>query len=419
MLLLIIFIYLTILFIAPQLWINPFVGLRIDLVVYPLWLLLAIFAKDKNQFTLTTADKFFLMMLLWIVLSMVTNGGFHARSSEIIINYSKWFVLYKLVSISVSTPTRFKAVVHMLVFFALVLSVEGIQHRTNSLGLGWAGQSLGWIDPSAKAAGISGRTRWINIFDGPGTFCVIYTTALPFILQYLVAPYRVGVRVLAMTLVGLLMVAIFFTGSRGGFLTTLALLALFMAVHFKVSLMKIVVASGVLGLALMLAPSYLTTMNDQSKSSKHRVEMWIEGVEMVQHNPLFGIGKGNFLNYTGKLIAHNSIIETMGETGLLGLFFWLGLIYFSLKNVIDYVREAEDDSNRSYAIALGLSVVGYIISSMFITLEYETFYFLLGLCAALGLQLKQPTSFTEKDLRNLLAITVGWILIIKAFVMLY
>ena len=169
----------------------------------------------------------------------------------------------------------------------------------------------------------------------------------------------------------------------------------------------------------MLAPAYLTTMDDPSKSAKHRVDMWIEGVEMVQQNPVFGIGKGNFLSYTGRLIAHNSSIEIMGETGLPGLFFWIGLIYISLKNVFSYVQESEDEGNRSYAIALGLSVIGYIISSMFVTLEYETFYFLLGLCAALGFQVKQPGQFVEKDFWRLLFITLGWVIFIKTFVMLY
>jgi O-antigen ligase len=147
--------------------------------------------------------------------------------------------------------------------------------------------------------------------------------------------------------------------------------------------------------------------------------MWIEGVEMVQQNPLLGVGKGNFLKYTGKLLAHNSSIEIMGETGLPGLFFWVGLIYMSLKNLLFYIRESENERDKAYAIALGLSVLGYIASSMFVTLEYETLYFLLGLCAAAGFRLKQPNLFTERDFWAVSTITVGWAIFIKLFVMLY
>ncbi len=416
---LIVFIYLTTLFIAPQLWIEPFVDLRVDYYVYPLWMLAVVFSKEKNPLTLTAQDKFFLLMLLWIVLSMLLNGGFRDRSTDIIMDYTKWFVMYKLLSATVSSDGRFKAVTLMLVFFALVLAVEGIQHITNESQLGWAGQTLAWIDPEAQAAGEPGRTRWINIFDGPGVFCVVYTIALPFLMQYLVAPFKFGIRLLTSGLLLLLVTAIYYSGSRGGFLTTLGIFALFMAMRFKISPLKIAITGGIVAFVFMLAPSYLTTMDDPSKSAKHRVDMWIEGVEMVQGNPVFGIGKGNFLSYTNKLIAHNSSIEIMGETGLPGLFFWFGLIYMSLRNVAAYVQETENESNRSYAIALGLSVIGYIISSMFVTLEYETFYFLLGLCAALGFRLKQPVQFGEKDFWRLCAATVGWVIIIKAFVILY
>ncbi|MCR4346522.1 MAG: O-antigen ligase family protein [Sulfuricaulis sp.] len=415
---LIILVYLTTLFIAPQLWIEPFVDMRIDYYVYPLWALAVFFSREKNPLTLTPLDKFFLLMLLWIVLSMAVNG-FHERSTEIIINYTKWLVLFKLVSMTVTSADRLRTVALMLVFFALVLAVEGIEHKTGESGLGWAGQTLGWIDPEAAAAGEPGRTRWINIFDGPGVFCVVYTVGLPFVMQYVVTPFGFGTRLLGMGLVGLLLVAIYFTGSRGGFLTTMALFALFIAVRYKVSLMKIALVGGVIGAAFMLAPSHLTTLDDSSKSTKHRVEMWIEGVEMVQHNPLFGIGKGNFLKYTSKLIAHNSSIEIMGETGLPGLFFWIGLIYLSLKNVVFYVRDTEDERDKAYATALGLSVLGYIASSMFVTLEYETFYFLLGLCAALGFRLKQPIVFTERDFWAISGMTVGWGILIKAFVIIY
>ena len=200
---LIILIYLTTLFIAPQLWIEPLVGLRVDFYVYPIWILAVFLSREKNPLTLTTLDKFYLLMLLWMVLSMAMNG-FHERSTDIIANYTKWFILFKLVSMTVTSAERLRTVALMLIFFGLVLAVEGIDHKTSESGLGWAGQALGWIDPEA-AADEPGRTRWINIFDGPGVFCVVYTIALPFLMQYLVAPFGAGTRLLGAGLLGLLL----------------------------------------------------------------------------------------------------------------------------------------------------------------------------------------------------------------------
>jgi O-antigen ligase len=413
-----IFIYLTALFIAPQLWVEPLVGVRVDFLIYPMLLLSVLLTSKRNALTLTDQDKFFLMMILWISLSWGANG-FTDRGQEVLVNYVKWFVMYKAVSSLIVSAGQFRSVTRMLVGFAVVLAIEGIAHRFSQDGLGWAGQTMGWIDPSAMAAGEPGRTRWINIFDGPGVFCVVYTIALPFVLQYLISPFSVPVRLLGAGMLGLLLVAIYLTGSRGGFLTALAVFGLFVAIRMKISTGKIVGASLLIAVVFSLAPSHLTTMNDQSRSASHRVEMWAEGIEMIQQNPVLGIGKGSFAAYTGKLVAHNSAIEIMGETGFFGLLFWMGLIYMALKYIVHFIRFEADAVDRSYVTVLALSIIGYIISSLFVTLEYETFYFLLAMAAAIGYRVPQPVVFTRRDFGALMAIAIGWVVGIKLFVMAY
>lgn len=413
-----IFLFLASLIIAPQLWYAPLLDVRTDLIIYPLWLLTAYFGTRHEAYGFTVQDKFFVAMVVWLAASTAVNG-FGDRSMDILINYTKWFILYKLVAASIPTMDHLWRVSLMLIFFGMVMTIEGIQHRLSPDGIGWAGQSLGWVDPSAKEAGIPGRTKWIGIFDGPGVFCVIYTVAMPFLMQYLNPPHGGFKRLLAIVSLLLLGVAIFFNGSRGGFLTALGIMGLFLALRYRISLVKIAVIGGIVGMLFMLAPAHLTSMSDESKSAQHRVDMWVEGVEMAQQNPVFGIGKGNFGAYTGKLIAHNSAIEIMGETGLVGLFFWIGLIYFSVKSLLFYLQQTEDQATRSLVSAVLLSIIGYLISAMFVTLEYETFYFLLGLSSAVGFHLKVPLQFTARDFKAIAALTLGFFVLIKVFVMLY
>jgi O-antigen ligase len=407
------------LFIAPQLWIEPFVGWRPDLFLYGIWILLVFLGGDSRKLRPVTAqDRFFLLMIVWIALSSAVNG-FRPHSATVIAGYLKYFLLYKLVAATTGTVERMRTVTFLLVLFALVLAVEGIQHRHSLGGLGWAGQTLGWIDPDAARQGVPGRIRWINIFDGPGVFCVVFTMTVPFVIQYLSGPFRWSTKIIGAVVMVPITLAIYYTGSRGGFLATLAVVSIFAAIRWGISPVKIglTVALGIL--LFMAAPAYLTTMNDQSHSATHRLDMWAEGLEMVQQNPVFGIGKGNFQGYTSMLIAHNSSVEIMGETGLVGLFFWAGLIYMSLKNVISYVQVEKNEVNKSYFMALGLSVTGYIISSMFVTLEYETFYFLLGLCAVPGRLMSKAVPFTKKDFASVSAICIGWVVFLKAFVIFY
>jgi len=414
-----IFIYLVLLFIAPQLWIEPFVGVRVDLYLYPVWLIWVVVSGRVGElFRLGPQDKFFAAWVVWIGVSMAVNG-FQPASGDIILNYVKWFVLYRLTVASLPTLTHVRRALLLLFLFGMVLSVEGIQHMNSAGGTGWAGQGFAWIDAEAAKAGVAGRTRWINIFDGPGVFCVVYTIALPFAIRYFGKPFGTGKRVFGAVLLAPLLLATFYTGSRGGFLATVAVFGLYMMLKFRISLTRIALIGAVLLAVLAVAPKYLTSTSDAEGSAQHRVDMWGEGVEMVTYNPVFGIGKGNFLGYTGKLIAHNSAIEIMGETGFPGLFLWLGIIYMAFKNLYAAYRENEDLEQRSYIVALGLSVAGYILSSMFVTLEYETFYFLLALPAAVGNSLGARPSFTRQDFRLMGTIVVAFFLGVKGFVMLY
>jgi O-antigen ligase len=306
----------------------------------------------------------------------------------------------------------------VFISLSLILSIEGIQHKLGG-GVGWAGQALGWVDQDVIAAGGTGRTKWIGIFDGPGVFSVIYTIALPFVLAGTNRAFSIVVRIISLAALPLLIIAIYCNGSRGGFVATIAILVIYFGRNFKRS--KLSIAIGVLAVIMMflLAPSYMTEVNDSSKSAYHRIEMWSEGLEMVIQNPVFGIGRGNFVSYTGSLVAHNSAIEIMGEMGIIGLFIWIGLIFLALRNILLYSKETETEQERLVAIALFIAVIGYLVSSMFVTLEYETFYILLALAGVLGRKLKKQPEFTRGQVKYIVLASMVWVACVYIFVNLY
>jgi O-antigen ligase len=306
-----------------------------------------------------------------------------------------------------------------LLVFGVIFVVESIQHKTSPTLTGWAGQSLGWIDPEVLAAGGTGRTRWVHIFDGPGVFCVIFTTALPFALRYLDPGQPPLRKVLGGLAAVALMFAIFLNGSRGGFLATLFILAMYTLLRFRISPGKLAAGVSLSAVLFLMAPSHLTTFRDDSRSADHRVDMWAEGIEMASHNPLLGIGRGNFRGYTSELVAHNSAIEIMGEMGFVGLMLWVALIYVCAKGVWLAYRTAPNQATRSLMAAVLIALGGYVVSAMFVTLEYETFYLLLALTAAAGLAAGQKLMLTRKDAQYILGIVVVWFVVLKGFVMAY
>ena len=72
----------------------------------------------------------------------------------------------------------------------------------------------------------------------------------------------------------------------------------------------------------------------------------------------------------------------MGETGMMGLFLWVTMLYTAMKALALVRMGPYDEKDKASALALGLILIGYIVSALFVTLEYETLYSCWG-CAPL------------------------------------
>jgi O-antigen ligase len=412
-------LYLVSLFIAPQLWFPPLLGLPTDYVLTPfLFLAIVVTGRLPSLMRINIYDGLFLGFIAIIAVSAVLNGMSDLNKLALT-DYLKMFVTYKMVATLVDTVPRARHFAAVIVALVLLLSVEAIDHRFSPDRLGWAGQSLGWIDPEALAAGVPGRARWVGIFDGPGVFAVMFTIALPFVLQYTNGHYRKATRVFAALGTVLLLVATYFTGSRGGFLATLAVLTLHTMIRFKVSVRAMAISAAVGLAAYSVAPSYITTIRDQSNSTQYRVEMWAAGLDMMKQDPLFGIGRGNFREWSGKLIAHNSAIEIGGETGLLGLIVWTCLLWVAIKAALQFRAQAEYEEEKDFAIAVILSIIGYVASSMFVTLEYITLYLLIALASALARGQRLAVTLTGREVGIASVGLVLWLLAVQVFVVRY
>jgi len=66
-----------------------------------------------------------------------------------------------------------------------------------------------------------------------------------------------------------------------------------------------------------------------------------------------------------------------------------------------------------------LNIVGYLVSTMFVTLEYETFYMLLAMSAVVGRALPHTVRFAPRDALLVGAGMGSFFVLIKTIVMIY
>ncbi len=381
--------YFFFLYIRPQDWVPGFVGVPVDLIVYPLVLIAGILGKSPKSAGAVLKMPHFRIMVLWVIGVLLSNlsHGDTAMAAGTMYSYVRFAVIFFTFALVVDDFEKLKRLILFMVLLTAVLAVEGIDQKIH--GIGWAGQGLGWGQ----------RIKWVGLWDGMNVLCLLFVISVPFLLQFIFGPWKGLVRLVAVVSAPLIVTAIYLTNSRGGFMSLLVVVFL----HFKSRIKSkwgLIFGMALVCLLIVAAPSRFGDFHDKDNSASYRVDMWTEAFEMVHYNPLFGIGKGQFLSYTSKLIAHNSFLEVMGETGLFGLMSWLALLYVSVKSLRACRPLIQDPRHRSLADGLLIALAGYIITSFFVTAEFELLYVLLALSMTVVRLSGYTVRFGFRDFKN-------------------
>jgi O-antigen ligase len=179
---------------------------------------------------------------------------------------------------------------------------------------------------------------------------------------------------------------------------------------------KISFVLGVLAVVglMTVAPARVATVSTHDESARGRIVAWSNGNMMLKMSPVFGVGKGRFGEYAETVkVAHNSFVQCWAELGLFGYFWWLGMVFASVKDSYALGKERADDPEKDemgrLARVLLAAWIGFLASAVFLTRTYTAELFvLIGLVAAMHAIREReggplPRAFVKRDCRWVLA----------------
>jgi O-antigen ligase len=264
-----------------------------------------------------------------------------------------------------------------------------------------------------RVGGNDWRLADLYFYDA-NDFATLAVTAIPLGFYFIMSPGKVGRRAAgALGLVPLL-IAFVWSGSRGGFLALLAMLA-FMLVRYSAVAVKwraLGIAIAVIALVATASDRYWTQMttivnneDDYNRTEEGgRIHIWRRGITYMLTHPLLGVGADNFAVAEGTIsplairqeygmglkwtAPHNSYVQVGAELGIPGLVFLLGVIgsAFRVLRRVGRPRTAHRArQSLQLAQALASSLVGFAVGAFFLSLAYsEILYALAALAVALG-----------------------------------
>jgi O-antigen ligase len=240
----------------------------------------------------------------------------------------------------------------------------------------------------------------------PNDLALLFVVALPYAF-FMLKGSRPLMQLMLVSSIGLMLVGIVKTGSRGGFIGLLVVGGLILMRGSKQA-RKYALAALVTGVILFaaVAPAsywsristiynYEQDYNFTMKEKNSRFAIWSTGLRIFASHPLTGVGISCFgiahMKYseTGLDISpHNSFVQVATELGVIGLALFVTIIAVSVREARRvrrrFAASGEDDGLLWLASAVEISFIGFVVSGFFLTHAYSPiFCFITGMAAAL------------------------------------
>lgn len=377
---------------APEL-----AGLRIALVVSLLVFALALGAVLRTGEMAIRGRHVLILggLVVSVVMSQVAQGWM-GGASQAFTDFMPSVLLFLSTVMVVTTMSRLKGTCTLVVLCMVALSIAGIaayhwgfmvQDLVIREGSSSAVDHLAVYDralaPAQDRTGTSlWRVRGWGFLSDPNDLAQMIVVALTVMFGARVP--RQGLRnVLAIWLpAAILLYALWLTRSRGGMLALGVVLAYAMLQRTG-PVRAGIVATGFAMAAIASGATGGRGYSADEASAGGRIDAWSEGLTMLGHHPVFGVGYGNFTQHHA-YTAHNSFVLAFAELGLVGYLFWLGLLVLAFRELGAARRMSAPGSDEArWARLLQFSLLGFLVCAMFLSRSFvPTLYLLLGLCYA-------------------------------------
>jgi O-antigen ligase len=333
--------------------------------------------QSGQSFRFARPQTFLLVAFLVVAVASTFTALYMRLAFNTTLDFSKIVLIYFVIENTVTNESRLRKILWTLVLGGLFPAIGTIHHYLNGI----------LVEGS--------RGSWVGVFKNPNEDAYCIAVLVPLALGLGVKSKRPA-RLLLWAIIGVYLVAIFLTFSRGGMLGLVAGLGL-AGWRQRSALIRMVMITGLVG-TLAVAGAFWARSQGFNKVSqdttvRQRFATFMAGGLMFLDHPALGVGPfcsivayplyvpQQFLNCgcQAQLVIHNSFVQVLAELGLLGFVCFMGLLGTSLLDV----RKLESGPIGPYASGLEISLWVFVICSLSGGFIYTwSPYLLIGLIVA-------------------------------------
>jgi putative inorganic carbon (hco3(-)) transporter len=347
------------------------------IAVAALFMMVIELGQSRQGFRLMWPQGAMLIAFLGVCV-VSTFGAIYVRHSvEQTSDFAKIVLVYLLLENVITSEKRLRIVMFTMTIGGLFPAI-GTIHRYAS-GMYFEGT----------------RAAWRGIFSNPNDDAYALVVLIPLALAVSNKSGRL-IRLAIWAAISTYLLAIFLTFSRGGLIGLFGMLGLMGWKQKSAVIRAGMVAALLIGLIVIGTfwnrnNGNLTDIKEDTTVNQ-RLATFKAGGLMFLHNPLLGVGPGDSMvayplyvpkdahcGCQDQLVVHNSFLQVLAETGILGFIPFTIFVFSSLY----HAWTLEKGPIGTYAMALELALVGFIVCSLSGGFTYTWWpYLLAGLTVA-------------------------------------
>ncbi len=204
------------------------------------------------------------------------------------------------------------------------------------------------------------RVRYLGDLHDPNEVSLtISAGGLSLMIAFLLRKKDPLSKALSVIAIVLVLVTVFMTQSRGGLVASMLVPAAYLLRRYGIG--------ALIPAAAFAVPVLLLGGRSDSgatESTQLRYEAWRVGLGMLRHNPILGVGTGQFTEHHF-ITAHNSYVLVMAEMGLPGMFLFVCILYLTMKCLVVGLRQLSSVPGTATAQIWGMSLIASFAGMLF------------------------------------------------------
>jgi len=235
-----------------------------------------------------------------------------------------------------------------------------------------ASNAAAWYDSEMfSAIGM----RVYSTLENPNVLAEFLLLVIPFTAAVIMITKKILVKLFFTGCLGVMLVCLLLTFTRGGWLGLLIAAALFL-----IMLDRRFILAGIFGVALLylalpdiILDRFLSIGNTDDSSTSYRVFIWMGSIEMLRDFWFTGIGPGTAafnriyplygFNTVTAPHSHNLYLQIMIEAGISGILIFFAIVFSYFRSLCAAVRKEKDRVFKILQIAAISSVFGFLVQS--------------------------------------------------------